>query len=91
LITDILDLSKLESNRMEINPITFDPYQRMEFLVHSLHPVASSKGIYLNLLMPVGLPNLNGDSMRFGQIILNFLSNACKVSHHDYCIPSTPL
>jgi len=78
LISDILDLSKLESNRMEINPIAFDPYQRMEFLVHSLYPVASDKGIYLILLMPVRFPILFGDSVRVGQIILNFLSNACK-------------
>eukprot|EP01117_Protostelium_nocturnum_P010356 TRINITY_DN3724_c0_g1_i1.p1 TRINITY_DN3724_c0_g1~~TRINITY_DN3724_c0_g1_i1.p1 ORF type:complete len:1081 (+),score=384.58 TRINITY_DN3724_c0_g1_i1:182-3424(+) len=82
IISDILDISKLESSRLEINPVPFNFYKKMESIVQSLHSVAFSKGIYLNLLVPVDVPLIVGDATRVGQIILNYISNAIKFTNH---------
>eukprot|EP01117_Protostelium_nocturnum_P017905 TRINITY_DN7371_c0_g1_i1.p1 TRINITY_DN7371_c0_g1~~TRINITY_DN7371_c0_g1_i1.p1 ORF type:complete len:1094 (+),score=301.88 TRINITY_DN7371_c0_g1_i1:102-3383(+) len=78
IISDILDLSKLESSSLEIHPVPFDFYINMENVIHTLYTVARSKGLFVNLLLPVQVPILIGDSNRIGQILLNFISNAVK-------------
>ncbi|PRP81765.1 multi-sensor hybrid histidine kinase [Planoprotostelium fungivorum] len=78
IISDILDLSKLESSRLDIHPIPFDFYKKMEGISQSLFAVAKNKGLYINLLIPIGVPLLMADATRVGQIILNYISNAVK-------------
>lgn len=81
LVTDVLDLSKIEAGRLEIEPAPFD----LRALLHSLHAVhevlAESRGLNLNFdlsALPAGAVWLEGDALRIRQILHNYLSNALK-------------
>jgi len=79
LINDILDLSKVESGKMEFN---FEPMPLTDMLtVAQTHfgPVAEEKGLELKLTLADDLPaNIETDPQRVKQIIKNLLSNAFK-------------
>ena len=79
LITDILDLSKIESGTVtvEAESVTFDSLR--DSLVRTFHHVAESKGLALRVEMDPGLPvAFRTDSKRLRQILKNLLSNAFK-------------
>lgn len=79
LISDILDMSKLESGTMELNLETFDLWDvldQVEFEMRS--PVAATVNtLTLNLQLPNPLP-IHTDRDKLRQILLNLLSNALK-------------
>jgi CheY-like chemotaxis protein len=77
--SDILDLSKLEAHKTELEVADFDVKELMTDVIGLLHPTASAKGIALECEMAPGLPTyLKGDAHRIRQILLNLLSNAIK-------------
>jgi len=78
IISDILDLTKLESNKLEITASAFDFYKKMESITDSFFSLAANKGLYVVALLPVGIPAIEADPIRLGQVILNFMSNAVK-------------
>ncbi|MBU3144591.1 response regulator [Clostridium sp. CF012] len=79
LINDILDLSKVEAGKMEVN---FEKifFTELEGYVDSLfRPVAAQKGLYFKVEIQDGLPkNILSDMQRVQQILNNLLSNAIK-------------
>lgn len=79
IINDILDYSKLESGKMEIEKIDFDLYAQLD-RVCSLHgQVAEGKGLFLQSPNTDGLPQfIQGDPLRLRQILHNLLTNAVK-------------
>jgi signal transduction histidine kinase/ActR/RegA family two-component response regulator len=80
IINDILDISKIEAERMTLDQVDF----RLKDVLHDLHALisfdAANKGLGLSVKLPaeVGSMNLLGDPMRLGQILLNLTSNAIK-------------
>lgn len=79
LINDILDLSKIESGKMDLEKISFDPVDLIKESAHELQGLAQSKGIFLELeLCSADLGLLVGDPKRLRQIIINLLANAVK-------------
>src|SRR5438045_5692081 len=79
LITDILDLSKIESCivTVEIDEVSFASVR--ESVQRTFHHVAESKGVLLTLEMDEDLPStFSTDSKRLQQILKNLLSNAFK-------------
>ena len=79
LIDDILDLSKIESGRMELEHIPFDLRSTLESAVMPLAHRAHAKGLNFHLLIRPGLPQqVKGDPTRLRQIITNLVSNAVK-------------
>ncbi|MGY6410150.1 MAG: ATP-binding protein [Alkalilacustris sp.] len=79
ILNDILDLSKIEANRLEIEEVPFQPEDTLTRIA-ALHQLrAEEKGLQLVLssLMPRG-PARRGDANRFGQILHNLVSNAIK-------------
>lgn len=78
MINDLLDLAKIEAGRMEINPEPTDLSDVCESLVTLIRPQARIKSITLELSISRNLPIVETDSMRFQQVIFNFLSNAVK-------------
>ncbi len=78
LINGILDLSKIESGRMEVNPTIFSLTGAIEAICENLEPIAADKGIGLNLDIPPTLPKLESDEMRVHQIFQNIINNAVK-------------
>lgn len=77
LINDILDLSKIESGRLELRRETFEIAGALEEALSSLRPqsIAESIGIETSLSIPVPI---FADRLRIKQIFFNLLSNALK-------------
>ena len=79
LLNDILDMAKVESGRLQMETIPFDPAQLLRQIVDLMRPVASEKGLKLNLQLPPVLPGtVMGDPTRVRQIVSNYLSNGMK-------------
>ncbi|MBA3613221.1 MAG: response regulator [Nitrospirales bacterium] len=79
LINDILDLSKVESGRFEIERVRFNPYLVIMDVVRVLGVRAHEKGIELKLKVPDDVPEtIIGDPGRLRQIITNLVGNAVK-------------
>lgn len=77
LINDILDISKIESDKLELSIEKFDLKEAMEEIISSIEPLASKKGLHLEKRYEGNL-NLESDRRRVKQILMNLLSNAIK-------------
>jgi signal transduction histidine kinase/CheY-like chemotaxis protein/methyl-accepting chemotaxis protein len=79
LINDILDLSKIEAGRMEVNLEDVSLNTLVEAFEKKFRPVADSKGLAFQITTTKDLPPvLHTDAQRLQQIINNLLSNAFK-------------
>ncbi len=79
LLNDILDLSKLEEGKMEMEEIDFDVNRVLEDAVEMLAPQAASKGISLVYeAEPAMAACVKGDPGRLRQVIVNLVGNAVK-------------
>ena len=79
IINDILDLSKIEAGKLELERIDFNLQTTIEETVDLLAQRADEKGLELTYLIDHSVPLLlHGDPVRLRQILLNFLSNAVK-------------
>lgn len=79
LVNDLLDFHRLESNKMEVHTIAFNPAQLFDEIKVSFDPLAQSKGLALNYECSSALKNnFYGDPLRIRQIANNLLSNALK-------------
>jgi len=78
LVDDMLDLSKIEADRLEVKvePMALEP-SLME-VVNQLKPMANNKGLRLTLEMDGALPLVLADSQRLRQVVINMVSNALK-------------
>ena len=79
LVTSLLDYHRLEAGKMDLHPVTFNPYELFEQVYTSFLPIAEKK--HLNLIFKTELPHnliVNGDPFRIRQIAENLLSNAIK-------------
>jgi signal transduction histidine kinase len=79
LLNDILDLSKIEAGRLELNPIEFSLRDCVGAVTATLAITAQQKGLNLTSGVAPELPDkVVGDPFRLRQILLNLLSNAIK-------------
>jgi signal transduction histidine kinase len=78
LINDILDLSKIEAGRMELEVTTFDLPGAIENALILVRERASRHGIKLNRVIDDRLGEFTGDERKIKQILVNLLSNAVK-------------
>jgi len=79
LINDILDLSKVEAGKMEVNIEALSLSDLLETLEQKFRPLASEKGlVFQRKLADDVLPLLHTDGQRLKQILNNLLSNAFK-------------
>ncbi len=79
LINDILDLSKVESGRFELESIAFNPYQVIQEVVQVLDVKAQEKGIVLGMDIKGPVPSvIRSDPGRLRQIVTNLVGNAIK-------------
>jgi PAS domain S-box-containing protein len=77
LINDILDLSKIEANRMELRIESFDAREVVREAVQGIAPAAEAKRIALDNRL-VASVRIRADRVRFREICTNLLSNAVK-------------
>ena len=79
LINDVLDMSKIETDKMEMNFEHFDFASFMDELNQIICPQAEEKGIRFEVRQGEGLETgYIGDALRMKQILMNLLSNALK-------------
>jgi CheY-like chemotaxis protein/nitrogen-specific signal transduction histidine kinase len=79
VVNDVLDFSKLEAEKVELEDIAFDPRELVERSVAPFSYQAIGKGIILERSVAAEVPALVlGDSLRISQILANLLSNALK-------------
>jgi signal transduction histidine kinase len=80
VINDILDISKIEAERLQLEHINFRLGEILENIVSLLGHKATEKGLKLLIDLEPGLParRFNGDPTRLGQVLLNLAGNALK-------------
>jgi len=86
LINDILDLSKVEAGRMELQLSEFDATQALEAAMALVRERAARQGIRLALEPAPDLGAIRADERRLKQILLNLLSNAVKFTPPGGCV-----
>ncbi len=83
IVDDILDLSKIEADRLRVETLTIDPGAVVERAALQVREAAQAKGLSLAVRRAAGLPAAClGDPLRLEQIVLNLLSNAVKFTEH---------
>ena len=79
IINDILDLSKIESGKMELTPVEYDVASVLNDIVNMTMQKAKDKGLAYHFSVSPDTPSvLFGDEIRVRQIILNITNNAIK-------------
>lgn len=82
IINNILDLSKIESNKIEIEEIVFNPLEEFESAVEVYAVRASEKHIDLGCFIDPSLERpLKGDPTKIKEVVINLLSNAVKFTN----------
>jgi PAS domain S-box-containing protein len=81
LLSDILDLSRIESDRLTINETTFRLTNVFSSLADTFAPLSMEKGIFIQTSVADDVPDLViGDEVRIRQVIFNLVGNAMKFS-----------
>jgi signal transduction histidine kinase len=78
LINQVLDLSKIEAGKLELNPQTVQLAPLIEEVIGTARQLAEQNKNRLTVETQDNLGKLTADPMRLRQILLNLLSNACK-------------
>ena len=79
LINDILDISKVESGKLTLSPLTFSIVETAENLVNMSQPMIKEKNIHFSFrINRMEKEYLYADQLRLNQIYINILSNAIK-------------
>ncbi len=78
LINDILDLSKVEACKMELDPVSFSVFQVIEEVITMMGPLASKKELDMVVENRFEDDIIVADRLKFKQIIYNLLSNSIK-------------
>ena len=89
LINDILDVSAIEADRLELNEENLDVGNVVETTIHMVIGRADQRDVHLTSNIDDGLPMLYADKRRLMQILLNLLSNAIKFTSHDGTVALT--
>jgi signal transduction histidine kinase len=83
LINDILDLTKIEAGRLELNREPLDLRAALLGVLPVVKPRAQEKRIRISTFLPTDLPLVNADPSKFNQILMNLLTNGIKYTHDN--------
>ncbi len=78
LVSDLLDISRMESGRVELDVQVVSLLQIVEQVSRSMRKQFQDRGLTLTVEVPAELPEILGDPARISQIFMNLLSNAYK-------------
>ena len=79
ILNEILDLSKLEAGKMELEKIQFEPHKILNAVENTMRINAEQKGLDLKVELKNNIPKyLCGDPTRLNQILINLANNAVK-------------
>lgn len=89
IINDILDFSKIEAGKLSIESNNFELDKVLENVASLLSDKTSAKGLELVFNIDPEVPrNLTGDSLRIGQILINYANNAVKFTEQGEIVIS---
>ncbi len=87
IINDILDLSKIEAGKMEIESIAFSLRDVVDHVVHTLHVKADEKSLEVITTISPDVPEMvMGDPTRLNQILTNLMGNAIKFTDRGHIL-----
>jgi PAS domain S-box-containing protein len=87
LINDVLDLSKIEADRLELEDVAFDLRDVIYETVFAIALQSAAKGVELIVDIDYEVPVLGrGDPGRLRQILMNLIGNAVKFTHEGYVV-----
>lgn len=78
LISDLLDITRIEAEGLKIEPTSLDPRALVEEAVEFQQPLAREKGVDLSVSTPGELPEVRADEGRVLQVFQNLIDNALK-------------
>jgi len=79
IVSDVLDLSKIESGHLQVESIGFDLHEVVQGTFAAFAALGQERGLAMRCQLDAGLPRLvRGDPVRLRQILANYLSNALK-------------
>jgi PAS domain S-box-containing protein len=78
LINNLLDLAKLESQKMELHLEAVDLKELFQTLDSTFSKVAGDKNVLININLEQSIPLLNIDRLKLNQVLMNLISNAIK-------------
>ena len=79
IVNDILDLSKIKAEKIELEHISFDPVEKFESAIESYAARATEKNVDFGIFIDPELPkSIIGDPTKISQILVNLISNAIK-------------
>ncbi len=82
IINDILDLSKMEAGKLELDNVPFDPYALIESIPELLAPRARDNNLALSTsIRRAERSMVTGDPGRLRQVLMNLVGNAIKFTH----------
>ncbi|MDY6993630.1 MAG: response regulator [Pseudomonadota bacterium] len=84
LINDVLDLSKIESGKMELYLETFEVEALLNEVIATIQPLAEKKENQLDIKITEPLGSIHADLTKSRQILFNLLSNSAKFTEHGY-------
>ena len=93
ILNDLLDLSRIESRKIDIRFEELNIRVPIEFVVSSLKPQADGRSIHLRTELPEQLPSVYGDREKVEQILTNLLGNAIKFTPEggEIIVSASPL
>jgi two-component system, cell cycle sensor histidine kinase PleC len=81
IISDILDVSKLEAGKVELDEDEVEIGQMARDILHLVAERARSLDVAVDLELAPGLPRIKADALKLKQVLLNLVTNAIKFSH----------
>jgi PAS domain S-box-containing protein len=86
LINSVLDFSKVEAGKLELQLAPFDVETIVEGAADVVAQLARERGVTVYTYVEPGLPRLSGDAERVRQILLNLLGNAVKFTERGHVV-----
>ncbi|MBC7994620.1 MAG: PAS domain S-box protein [Rhizobacter sp.] len=79
IISDILDLSKIEAGKLSVEAVPFNLHQLLKAVHHAYQSLAQARSLELTLHIAEGVPvTVRGDPVRLRQILSNYITNGLK-------------
>lgn len=91
IVNDVLDFSKIEAGRMTLEQVPFRLSDILDNLASLIAFKTEAKGVEVVFRVAPGLPNLIGDPLRLGQVLLNLAGNAAKFTDHGTIVISVDI
>jgi signal transduction histidine kinase/DNA-binding response OmpR family regulator/HPt (histidine-containing phosphotransfer) domain-containing protein len=92
IINDILDISKIEAGKLEIETTNFKLNHMLNNIANMFSQKAQEKGLEFRFETDEGVPQaLKGDPLRIGQILINLIGNSLKFTHAGEIVVRTQL